>query len=222
MSVPRHIALIPDGNRRWGRRHGHRVGEAHAQGIANVGRIADLAFGAGIEVVTAWWGSPANLTRRDRGEVEAIVAALARWLDGPCDALLAEHQASVTVRGEWRTLCPGLQPAVERRPCPRATGRRLVVLMAYDGRREILAAASEPGALVDEGAFTRALWTGDLPPVDLVIRTGGEPHLSAGFLLWHIADAQLFFSPTLWPAFGADDLRGALEAYATTERRFGA
>ncbi len=226
--VPRHVAVIPDGNRRWARARGLAPGDGHLAGIANVGAIASAAWDAGVETFTFWWGSPANLTKRSPDEVAAIVRALRDWLTGEGASLLTFRGAAFEVHGRWEELCPELRPGVEAAvgAAAEATGpaaRRLVLLMAYDGREEIQAAADRLGGGGASAAhFGAATWTGGLPPVDLLIRTGGEPHLSAGFLLWGIAEAQLTFPPTLWPDYTPAALRDDLERYARTERRFGA
>lgn len=224
MSRVRHLSLIPDGNRRWAQAQGQDAAVGHRAGIENVGRIVGAAWDAGVEVVSFWWGSPANLCQRDPVEVAGIVDALGDWLSGPGAALLAGHGATFEAIGRWEALAPGLSgPVATARAAAGAGPRRLVLLMAYDGREEILAAAQ---ALPDLTAATTdalgaALWTGHLPPVDLVLRTGGEPHLSAGYLLWHIAEAQLHFSDRLWPDYDAQALTRALAACAQVERRFG-
>lgn len=220
MSVPRHLAVIPDGNRRWARSQGKSVRAGHGAGIANVGTIADAAFQAGVEVFSFWWGSPANLTKRSAEEVEGITGVLNEWLSTQGARMLARWDARFDVYGRWEELCPLIRPGVEA--CRAASGsgpRRLVLLMAYDGREE-LAAAAASGARTVEG-LGQAMWTASLPPVDLLIRTAGEPHLSAGFLLWHLSDAQLAFEEPPWPAFGPAELRAVLDRYAATERRFG-
>lgn len=219
----RHLALVPDGNRRWARARGLGPAEGHAAGIHNVGRLAAAAWADGVEAVTFWWGSPANLLRRDPVEVAHIVGVLADWLDGPGAALLAAHGATFEALGRWPELCPELAGPVARARSAAGPGpRRLVLLMGYDGRDELRAAAEAlHGGGADEAAFTAATWTGHLPPVDLVLRTGGEPHLSAGFLLWSIAEARLAFSPTLWPAFTPAALRRHLARARATPRRYG-
>lgn len=221
-SVPRHLAYIPDGNRRWARGEGLGATEGHAAGIARAGPMIEAAWEAGVETVTLWWGSPANLQKRTPGEVASIIGVLDDWLVGVAPRILARHDATVEVIGRWRDLCPRLEHAIRHAETHAGAGpRRLVVLMAYDGRDEIRDAAARVGAGADEAEFARALWTGHLPPVDLVIRTGGEPHLSAGFLLWAIAEAQLHFVPDPWPAMTAARLDEALAAYAAAERRHG-
>lgn len=185
-----------------------------------MGRIARAAWDQGVDTVTFWWGSPANLTERAPDEVAAIVAALSDWLDADGKGSLVD--ARVEVLGRWRELCPPLARSADAAVARHTHGEHLLVcLMGYDGRDEIRDAAGRVGAGADGGAFGRALWTGHLPPVDLVVRTGGEPHLSAGFLLWQIAEARLAFTRTLWPAFTPVELRRVLRAAAATPRRYG-
>lgn len=216
----RHLALIPDGNRRWARARGLPEVAGHAAGIQNLGPLVAAAWASGVEVCTFWWSSPANLSRRAPAEVAGIVGALEGWLRREAGPLLAAHGASFSLRGRWAELCPSLGPAAATLPPDPGRGRRLVGLMAYDGQEEVLAAAAAAGG--DRARFEAALWTGTLPPVDLVLRTGGEPHLSAGFMLWWIANTQLAFTDTLWPALTPDELRAHLARAAQTPRRFGA
>jgi undecaprenyl diphosphate synthase len=225
VSPVRHLACIPDGNRRWARAAGRSVAEGHAAGIAAAGLWADAAFGAGVEVVSLWWGSPANLTRRSPAEVAGICAALEGWLDGAGATLLGRWEAGFDLLGRWPLLCPGIGGAAARAHRRAGTGpRRLVLLMGYDGRDELRAAAGRlGGAGASEADFGRALWTGHLPPVDLVLRTGGGAHLSAGFLLWGIAEARLRVVDALAPALGPDALRALLRAEGAADpRRYGA
>jgi len=210
--VPGHLAVIPDGNRRWARRRGESATDGHRAGIARVGEVADAAFGAGVQVFSFWWGSPANLTRRSPDEVAGIVGVLDAWLRVQAPALCARYGLGFEAIGRWRELCPSLAPAIDA--LPRRGSRTLVLLMAYDGREEILAAAGSDD-------FEQSLWTGHLPAVDLLIRTGGEAHFSAGFLLWKLAEAQLAFPTELWPAFDEACLARELARYAAIERRFG-
>ena len=218
--IPRHLALIPDGNRRWARARGLGPSEGHTAGIAAVGRVMSAAWAAGVETVTFWWGSPANLTLRAPGEVEGILRALVGFLEGEGAARVAAAGARFEAIGRIEDLCPQILPACAA--MPRGPGpRRLVLLMAYDGREELQAAAESFARSGARGSLGEHLWTAHLPPVDLLIRTGGQPHLSAGFLAWGLAEAQLCFSPTLWPDFEEEALARALADYAASERRFG-
>jgi undecaprenyl diphosphate synthase len=220
-AAPRHLAVIPDGNRRWARARGLSVAEGHTRGVENIGLIADAAFAAGVEVFSVWWGSPANLTRRSADEVATITGVLDDWLARRAPELLRRSDARFDVFGRWEALCPSIAPGVAAARASAGAGpRRFVLLMAYDGREELVAAAASGPQTSD--ALASRLWTASLPPVDLVLRTGGDPHLSAGFLLWHIADAQLAFVDEPWPAFDVAALTRVLDRHAATERRFGA
>lgn len=189
---PRHVALIPDGNRRYARAHNLTVAQGHAAGMAALGPAAAAAWTAGVDVVTFWWGSPDNLVKRDADEVSNIIAVLGSWLQNEGVKLLMEHDAELELLGRWRELASTLRHSVEfvqqallqRREVSPARRRVLSILVAYDGQEEILAAAHAAGGS-DRRAFEAALWTGHLPPADLVVRSAAaqDPHLSAGFML---------------------------------------
>lgn len=221
--TPRHVAVVPDGNRRWARARGLTPSDGHRVGIRGVGPVAEAAWAAGVEVFTFWWGSPSNLLNRDRDEVAVITGCLRDWLEDEGASLVSRAGAAFEVHGRWRSLCPDIEPGVAAiRGAAGVGARRLVLLMGYDGREEIRAAAQALGGAGESLAdFGRATWTGGLPPVDLLIRTGGEPHNSAGFMAWSAADAQLAFPQVLWPAFTPELLAGILRTYGVTGRRFG-
>ena len=223
--VPRHLAIVPDGNRRWARARGLAPSEGHRAGIQVVGAIAEAAWAAGVEVVTFWWGSTANLQRRDPDEVAVITGCLRDWLAGSGASLVERSGAAFEVHGRWQELCPSITSGVEAIRQAAGAGprpRRLVLLMAYDGLEEIRAAADRlGGGGASREAFGRATWTGGLPPVDLLIRTGGEPHMSAGFMAWGAADAQLAFPSVMWPDLTEGLFAGILRTYGETGRRFG-
>ena len=211
-----HLAVIPDGNRRWARARGLQARDGHAAGIHQIGVIARAAFDAGVETFTFWWGSPANLSRRDPKEVADIIDVLNAWLCTEGVKLVQELDCRFYALGKWEAHAEGIRSGVERCQAAQGAGRRQIcLLMAYDGREEILDAAQ--GGV--EG-FEERLWTAVLPPVDLVLRSGGEPQLSAGFLLWQIAHAQLAFSDSFWPDVTPEELRRIL--HVRPERRFGA
>jgi len=183
--------------------------------------MARFAFSRRAEVFSFWWGSPANLLEREPAEVRTIVQSLGGWLTGECPALLRDTGADFRIVGRWQEICPELEPGVEAaRAAAQTGGPTLVVLMAYDGRDEI-AAASAASSGGGRAGIESLLWTAGLPPVDLVVRTGGTTHLSAGFMLWHIAEAELHFSEKPWPDFTVEDLGAAIARYSTSERRFG-
>jgi undecaprenyl diphosphate synthase len=217
------LAVIPDGNRRWARARGLAPEAGHAHGIALFSSMIERAFESSVEVFTFWWGSPANLQLRPAAEVQAIVAALAGWLEHDCPALLRAHDCRFEILGRWRELCPELERAVAIAEAAQGRGtRRVVALMAYDGKEEIQAAVSLAERAGNSQDFADRLWTAHLPPVDLLLRTGGSAHLSAGFMLWSIAEARLAFPDSLWPDFTADALAELLSQANRIERRYGA
>jgi undecaprenyl diphosphate synthase len=225
---PRHIALIPDGNRRWARERGLTPAEGHHAGIQALGPVAATAWGAGVEVVTFWWGSPNNLISRTPDEVANIIRVLGEWLSGPGIDLLASAGAELVIAGRWRELAADLIPAVDHAQqtlshrASTSPRRMLMILMAYDGQEEVLAAAAAAGGGA-RAAFEASLWTSRAPPVDLVVRSAAaaEPHLSAGFMLWHIANAQFHWVDDFWPAVNARHIEVAIMRFRRTERRFG-
>lgn len=223
MTLVRHLAIIPDGNRRWARARGLSPEQGHAHGISAFTPLIQHAFQHGVETFTFWWGSPANLQRRSRSEVAAIVASLAGWLEQACPELLRAFDCQLELLGRWQELCPELgQPLAKAQAASGQGARRIVVLMAYDGREELVAAvktAADAGASAD---FPARLWTAHLPPVDLLIRTGNSSHLSAGFMLWSIAEARLAFPSLMWPDMTADELGRVLTEAGSQERRYGA
>lgn len=219
----RHLAVIPDGNRRWARAQGLEPWQGHARGMAAMAPMIDAAFEAGVEVFSFWWGSPSNLTRRPADEVAQIQGLLADFLEHQAPTLLRRWGALLRVHGRIAELCPELLGPIARAQAQQGTGpRTLVVLMAYDGRDEVRAAVAQASALGAPERFEEQLWLSGLPPVDLVIRTGAADHLSAGFMLWHLAEARLHFAPECWPDFTPDALRAALDAHTLAARRFGA
>lgn len=223
MKGPRHVAVIPDGNRRWARARGLSAAAGHLSGIENIGRTAETAFEEGVGHLTIWWGSPANLERRTADEVRGIVASVAVFFDQVLPALRKERGVRFSMVGRWRDYAPSLRELVDAAVAVEVADHapNLQLLFAYDGREEVAAAAGAAGCVGVDG-ITRNLWTARSGPVDLLIRTGGEPHLSAGFMMWSVADAVLRFPEELWPDYGPEALRRDLRAAAVQERRFGA
>ncbi len=222
---PRHLAVIPDGNRRWARARNLPSPEGHRAGMNAVMPFAEAAFGRGVECFTLWWGSPRNLLERESEEVEVIVASLGEWLLHSAPSFLSRWDARFSIFGRWEALCPSLGEGVTASRIASGSGpRHLVILMGYDGRDDLVQATQSlqsnriPPTV---SSLENALWTGSLPPCDLVFRSGGEPHISAGFLLWHLAEAELFFENDPWPACTPVHLERALAAFASRERRFG-
>ncbi len=228
--VPRHIAVIMDGNGRWARRRclprvaGHRAGR-HA-----VRRCVDACGRLGVEVLTLYTFSQENFNRPE-AKVKALWHFLQETLGAERDELHRRNVRLVTC-GAVDKLPARAQAALRDAVDSLAgnTGLVLNLALAYGGRQEILHAAGElarrvaAGELapseVTEAEFARGLYTAGLPDPDLVIRTSGEQRLS-GFLLWQSAHSEFYFCEAYWPDFRKVDFLRAIRSYALRSRRFG-
>src|ERR1035437_16838 len=212
----RHVGIIMDGNGRWALGRGLPREAGHRAGVQSVSRIVAACPSQGIGIVTLFAFSSDNW-RRPRPEVDALMRLLRFYLEretGHC----IDDGIRLEVIGRRDRLGGSLLDAITRTEHATALGDRLRLRIAvdYSGRDAILAAARKVIALSRE-SLERALG----PPVDLLIRTGGERRLS-DFLLWESAYAELIFSPHMWPDFGPAELAAAVREFRTRERRFGA
>jgi undecaprenyl diphosphate synthase len=228
---PNHIAIIPDGNRRWAKQNKLLPWSGHEKGIGRFREIADAVFERHIPYLTIWAASEDNLTKRSKHEVRFLIALLTDWIQKEIDKKdFVRNGIRVRFIGRWR------QIVSDHEKLARAIGTleaqtknlkksNLTVLLGYDGRREMIEAIrhlqKNKVHEVADKSLHDALWTGALPPLDLVIRTGGEPHWSAGFMMWHAANTQLAFTKTFWPAFKKKELDEILVDFSKRERRFG-
>lgn len=229
MSAPNHVAIIPDGNRRWAKAQGLNPWEGHAQGAKQYWDVSYTAVEAGVNNVTFWAGSYDNLNKRSKLEVKFLLKLAMEELTKP-DVLnqCLKQKTRFRVLGEWREFITNESSvnAIEHieQQTQHFKNKTLTVLFAYDGQREMVHAVQE---LIDSGNdasaenLRAALWTAELPDVDLVIRTGGEPHWSAGFMMWHTANSQFYFTEKLWPDFDKKELKKALDDFERRERRLG-
>jgi undecaprenyl diphosphate synthase len=228
--VPRHIAIIMDGNGRWAVARGLTRSAGHRAGLTPVRMCIEECARRGVEALTLFafssenWGRPAE-------EVGSLMGLFLEALDREIAEL---HTQGVRVRfvGERRNLSVRLQAriaAAEERTAGNGA-LRLQVAVSYGGRWDIIQATQtlarecSSGALrpedINEGRFAAQLALAGLPEADLLIRTGGEYRVS-NFLLWDLAYAELYFSARLWPDFALADLEEALTFFASRERRFG-
>lgn len=236
MPTPHHIVIVPDGNRRWAKSRGLPAFIGHERGAATAEKIFDHALKLGIQNLTFWGSSYDNVTKRSSEEVEFLFklfgSYFAKLLEDK-ERILEKNHIRVRVLGRWRETFPeSVRSVIEDiiRKTGSYTERNFTLLMAYSGVDEMTAAvaavaddARKNGTLmVTPETVKRALWTRDLPPVDLVIRTGGEPHWSSGLLMWDVADAELYFTEMLWPDFSPEEFNKALAYYTGRERRRGA
>jgi undecaprenyl diphosphate synthase len=196
-----HIAIIMDGNGRWASRRGLSRGAGHRVGAEAVRRVVEAAPDLGIGALTLFAFSSDNW-KRPAGEVSSLMRLFTRHLRTETPRCV-QNAVSLRVVGRRDRLPGPLVDTIERSEAATAAGRRLVLRLAVDYSAR---AAIERGQL--------------LPDVDLLIRTGGEQRLS-DFLLWESAYAELYFTDTMWPDFGADDLSAAMTWFHARERRFG-
>jgi undecaprenyl diphosphate synthase len=211
-----HTAIIMDGNGRWALARGLPRAAGHRAGVETVSRIVEAAPELGIGVLTLFAFSSDNW-RRPSPEVDALMALLWIYLAKETPRCV-ENGIRMEIIGRRDRLEESLRRAIQRTEAATAHGRRLRLRMAvdYSAREAILAAAQETTPLSRE-SLSGALG----PPVDLLIRTGGEQRLS-DFLLWECAYAEFVFSRRMWPEYGADDLASAVREFRGRQRRFGA
>ena len=226
LAVPRHVAIIMDGNGRWAARRGLPRVVGHERGTDNIRPITFAAGDLGIKYLTLWAFSTENW-RRPADEIQGIMRILGEVIDRETQEL---HRQGAQLRhiGSLEGLDPELRQSVLDAIELTKNNDKLVLTLAfnYGGRQEIAHAIQSivaSGVRADEvtdGLIAKHLYTRDLPDPDLVIRTSGEYRMS-NFLLWQAAYAELFFSPVLWPDFGPDELKEAVRDYGRRERRFG-
>ncbi|HXK02213.1 MAG TPA: di-trans,poly-cis-decaprenylcistransferase [Verrucomicrobiae bacterium] len=211
-----HVGIIMDGNGRWALARGLPRVAGHKAGVETVRRVIEAAPDAGVGILTLFAFSSDNW-RRPAAEIEALMAMMAFYLETET-AHAVEQGVRMEFIGRRDRLDAALVAAVERAEAATAECQKLRLRIAvdYSGRDAILAAARALGEF-SRDAFERRMG----PPVDLLIRTGGERRLS-DFLLWESAYAELLFSRTMWPDFGAADLAAAVKEFRGRERRFGA
>ncbi|WP_062810546.1 polyprenyl diphosphate synthase [Alcanivorax sp. NBRC 102028] len=228
--VPRHVAIIMDGNNRWARKHGVPGEEGHRAGEATVQAIIRQAAQRGLEALTLFAFSSENW-RRPQAEVDHLMALFLKALAGRVEELHS-HEVRIRFIGDRGAFSQGLQDGMTQAEVLTGNNTRMTVVIAvnYGGQWDIAHAARQLAAKVAEGemevdqidaeAMAPYLSMADLPPPDLLIRTGGDQRIS-NFLLWQLAYSELFFSPLLWPDFDADAFDAALQDYAGRQRRFG-
>jgi undecaprenyl diphosphate synthase len=228
--VPRHVALIMDGNGRWAAARGLPRFEGHRRGVEALRRAVRAAIELGISYLTVYSFSAENWSR-PREEVQSLLGLLHRFIRNDLAELHANN-VRVRIIGARADLAPEiLDLLAEAEQVTRAnTGLTLVVAFNYGGRQEIAAAARAVAEMVAEGrlalheidadAIAARLDTADFPDPDLIIRTSGEQRLS-NFLLWQAAYSEFVFLPILWPDFDRAAMIAAIQEYAHRERRFG-
>ncbi len=229
--IPQHVAIIMDGNGRWAKARGLPRSLGHKAGIDAVKRTLDAARDYGVKIITLYSFSTENW-RRPAEEVGELMQLLRFYLQAELAKL---HQQGVRLRviGQRELLPTDIRTQIAEAEQLTAANQAftLVIALSYGAQQEITQAAQKLAQAVQQGQltpeqiserlFAQALYTADIPPPDLLIRTSGEQRLS-NFLLWQLAYAELYFTPTYWPDFGSKDFAAALADYAQRERRYGA
>ena len=229
-AVPRHVAIIMDGNGRWAAQRGLPRVAGHRAGAEAVRNCLKAAVKHGVEVLTLYAFSSENW-RRSSEEISDLTGLLRFYLDKEL-ATLAEEGVRLQLLGDYAAFGPEMVKRLERAMERTRDNRRLTLVVAlnYGSRGEIAAAARALAAKVrdgtlgleqiDEQAIEDELDTRGLPPLDLLIRTSGEVRLS-NFLLWQAAYAELLFVPALWPDFDEQAFADAVAEFGRRQRRFG-
>ena len=232
-NLPIHIAIIPDGNRRWAKRHKLDTWFGHKKGTESMDMLADVIVELNIPHLSFWGSSRDNLIKRSKAEVEFLLSMFKeKFLELSENRKVHDNKIKINIFGDWRKqfptdVCLSLNAAIDS--TKNYSNFFLNFFLAYSGTSETLdaikciarSARKDMSLKIDKNLLKSCLLTRDLPPVDLMIRTGGEPHLSDGFMMWDTANAQLYFSEKLWPDFDQNDLRDAIKDYSNRSRRFG-
>jgi undecaprenyl diphosphate synthase len=224
--LPRHVAIVMDGNRRWARLHGLSEGEGHSAGVDAIRPIVEHCVDLGIEALSIYAFSRENWAR-DEDEVATLFALLEAAIRRETPDLVKQG-VRVRILGRLNELPDQTRASVADALTETAGGHRMTLNVAfnYSGRSEIVDAVRRAVAdglspeEVDEEAIRSRLYTADGPDLDLLIRTGGEQRIS-NFLIWQAAYAELFFTDVLWPDFAPATLDAALAEFARRTRRFG-
>lgn len=228
--IPRHVAIIMDGNGRWAKRHGLARMFGHRQGVDTVHQITEVAAEIGVEYLTLYAFSTENWNRPQE-EVDALMALLVDTIAKETPTLMKNNVRLSTI-GDLRRLPDLARQRFEECIAQTAsnTGLNLVVALSYSSRWEIVNAMREvakdvqSGKLrqecIDEEIVSGYMTTKNIPDPDLLIRTSGELRIS-NFLLWQLAYTELYFTSCLWPDFSKEDFLAAIKDYQQRERRFG-
>ena len=226
MSVPRHVAIILDGNGRWAKAKGLPRTAGHTAGAKNV----EEAYNMGIEYLTLYAFSTENWNR-SKEEVTALMNLLNQYLKN-CLKTAKKNNMRIRVIGDISRLDPSMQEKIclLEKESASYTGLNLTIAINYGSRDEIVRGIKRmyqdveehklDADAISEDTVSKYLDTADLPDPDLMIRTSGEQRLS-NYLLWQLAYAEFYFTPVAWPDFHGEELRKAVEAYENRDRRYG-
>ena len=230
VAVPRHVAIIMDGNRRWARHRNVPDANGHRAGASNVRVVAETCADAGVQYLTLFAFSTENWCRPDR-EVAVLMDLMRGFLENDVDEL-DDKDVKLNIVGDRTRFARDLRELMDRAEQITRPNARLFLTIAanYGGRWDITQAARRLAmdaragrvdpASIDDGLFASYLNLAALPAPDLCVRTGGDQRIS-NFLLWDLAYTELYFATECWPDFDADAVRRALAEFGSRQRRFG-
>jgi undecaprenyl diphosphate synthase len=217
----RHVAIIMDGNGRWAKKRGLPRAMGHQKGVEAVRKLVRSIETMGIDCLTLYAFSSENW-KRPEDEVSHLMGLLRKFIQADLPEFIA-NDVRLKIIGDYQALAPDLIELIEDALEKTAKGTRtLAVALNYGAQQEIARAATlaaEAGE-ISESAIEANLYTADLPPLDLLIRTSGEVRLS-NFLLWQAAYAEMVFTDVLWPDYTPEHLEQALAQFSERERRYG-
>lgn len=229
-TIPKHVAIIMDGNGRWAKQRGKERYEGHIAGAKAVDAVVRAAGQSGVEYLTLYTFSTENWGR-PQAEIDAIMELFCYTVVSKAEELIKEG-VNVKIMGERTRFSQKVLDMIDHIEMITAPGKRLNLILAfnYSSRREMLFATQEIARRVaageirvediDEELFSNSLMTYGVPDPDLIIRTSGEYRLS-NFLLWQASYSEFYFPEVLWPDFGEEEFIRALDIYAGRERRYG-
>ena len=229
-NICRHIAIIMDGNGRWAKKRGMPRTFGHKKGAENVVKITRAMKESGVKYLTLYAFSTENW-QRSKDEVDALMQLLNEYLDKELKEIM-DNNVRIVFIGERYMLSDSIQAkmAFLEKESEKNTDLTLCIALSYGSRQEILSAVKKIAAKVKEGSmdisqitqdvFSEELYTKEIPDPDVLIRTSGEQRIS-NYLLWQSAYTELFFTNTLWPDFGKDELWDIINKFNQRERRYG-
>lgn len=230
--IPNHIAIIPDGNRRWAKERGLEPWIGHEEGSKRIEDIIKKSRDLGIKCISFWGSSLENLMKRPVQEKKALLDIYERYFTKLFESdELEKNQVRVQVLGRWEEQLPNSIKKVIKKGIDKTKNNTKYLLnffIAYSGDDEMIQTIQKmviklkQAKDVTKETIKQHLMTKDLPPVDYMIRTGGEPHLSAGFMMWDMANAQLYFTDAFFPDFNEEKFSESIEEFNRRARRLGA
>jgi len=234
-NLPTHVAIIPDANRRWAKKRRMLSWQGHLAGAKRCVDNVETALELGIKCLSFWGGSYNNLTKRSKTEVKFLFKIYEQYFKKLLKRKeLHEHQVGVSIIGRWPELLPksGLKAAKELIDLTKGYNKKFLnILIGYNGTDEMLYAIKDivkesrenKNLRINEKILKDHLWSGHLPPVDLIIRTGSQddPHNSVGFMMWQAANSQYYFTNVMYPDFNKNEFIKAIKEYQRRERRLG-